>query len=148
VEVTGLYEGTPLIRFMQKGKGVVSFTGEKLYETQVVAAVETALSGRRGHYEFITAVGEMRGDHPQYSFLIEFDAAVPANEAERLLHSIETALCEQNAEYAAKRASGRIQPPTIQDGKRDSQFKTVRLTSDAASTKSFAVASEVRLATP
>ena len=36
VEVVGLHERTPLIRFIQKGKGVVSFTGEKLYETQVI----------------------------------------------------------------------------------------------------------------
>lgn len=164
VEVTGFYEGTPLIRFVQKGRGVVSFTGEKLYEVQVVTAVETALSARRGHYEFITAVGELLGDHPRYSFLIEFDAAVPAKEAELLLNSIEAELCKQNAEYTAKRASGRIQSPTlrvvqpgeferyrrgaIQDGKRDSQFKTVRLTSDAGFARSFAVTSEVMLAMP
>jgi hypothetical protein len=42
VEVAGLYGRTPLIRFVQKGKGVVSFTGEKLYEVQVIAAVEFA----------------------------------------------------------------------------------------------------------
>jgi hypothetical protein len=164
IEVTGFYEGSPLIRFIQKGKGVVSFTGEKLYEAQVVAAVDKALAAHQGHYEFITAIGELHDDQPQYAFLIEFDSAGPAREAESLLQGIEAALCAQNAEYAAKRASGRIRPPAlrviktgeferyrqaaIQDGKRDSQFKTVRLTSDAALAKSFAVEREVVAAVP
>jgi hypothetical protein len=34
VEVTGHNHQTPLIRFIQKGKGVVSFTGGKLYEAR------------------------------------------------------------------------------------------------------------------
>ena len=127
----------------------------------MVAAVETALTAHRGHYEFITAIGELKGDQPRYSFLIEFDRSVPVKEAEALLKEVETALCAQNAEYAGKRASGRIQPPAlrviktgeferyrqqaIQDGKRDSQFKTVRLTSDAAFAKSFATEREVTM---
>src|SRR5215218_7945112 len=48
VEVAGHYRKTPLIRFIQKGKGVVSFTGERLYETQVIAAVDQALAVLRG----------------------------------------------------------------------------------------------------
>jgi hypothetical protein len=30
VEVTGVFRGTPLLRFVQKGRGVTSLTGEKL----------------------------------------------------------------------------------------------------------------------
>jgi hypothetical protein len=59
VEVTEHDRQTPLIRFVQKGKGVVSFTGEKLYEVQVIAAVEKALSALRGRYHFIAAVAEL-----------------------------------------------------------------------------------------
>ena len=40
VEVTGRYRDTPLIRFVQKGRGVTSLTGEKLYEAQVIQAVQ------------------------------------------------------------------------------------------------------------
>ena len=73
---------------------------------------------------------------------------------------IETALRAQNAEYAAKRQSGRIQAPTLrvikpgefaryrQSAKRDSQFKTVRLTSDAEFAKRFAVERQVFAAAP
>ena len=42
VEVTGLFGRTPLLRFVQKGKGVTSLTGEKLYEAQVIQAVQDA----------------------------------------------------------------------------------------------------------
>jgi hypothetical protein len=59
VEVAGHDRQTPLIRFVQKGKGVVSFTGEKLYEVQVIAAVDKALASLRGRYHFIAAVAEL-----------------------------------------------------------------------------------------
>jgi hypothetical protein len=74
VEVAGMYRQTPLIRFIQKGKGVVSFTGEKLSEVQVIAAVEAALASLRGRYHFIAAVAEMMDSTtPRLVFLVEFD---------------------------------------------------------------------------
>ena len=73
VQVMGYYENTPMIRFIQKGKGVVSFTGEKLYESQVIQAVENALIEISGQYEFIVALGELENDIPRYTFLVEFD---------------------------------------------------------------------------
>ena len=39
VEVTGVFRGTPLLRFVQKGRGVTSLTGEKLYEAQTIEGV-------------------------------------------------------------------------------------------------------------
>ena len=43
VEVTGFFQKTPLLRFVQKGKGVTNLTGEKLYEAQVIDAVQGEL---------------------------------------------------------------------------------------------------------
>ena len=72
VEVAGHDHRTPRIRFIQKGKGVVSFTGEKLYEVQVLAAVDKALAALRGRYNFIAAVAELvDGTTPRLLFLIE-----------------------------------------------------------------------------
>ena len=48
IEVTGHFENSPLVRFVQKGKGTSSFTGEKLYEAQVMAAVEEAFRQWKG----------------------------------------------------------------------------------------------------
>src|SRR5258708_2675083 len=43
VRVQGHLHKTPLLRFVQKGKGVTSLTGEKLYESQVLTAVRALL---------------------------------------------------------------------------------------------------------
>src|SRR4029077_2702407 len=39
VEATEFFRETPLLRFIQKGKGVTSLTGEKLYEAQTIESV-------------------------------------------------------------------------------------------------------------
>ena len=39
VHTEGAYHNTPLIRFVQKGKGVTNITGEKLYESQLTEAI-------------------------------------------------------------------------------------------------------------
>jgi hypothetical protein len=38
--VTGFFHQTPLLRFVQKGRGVTSLTGEKLYEAQAIEAIQ------------------------------------------------------------------------------------------------------------
>jgi len=154
VEVEGLYEQTPLIRFIQKGKGVVSFTGEKLYEVQVLAAVDKALAELRGRYHFIAAVAELtRGTTPRLLFLIEFDSPVTDHEGAVLVDRLDAALGEQNSEYETKRESLRYGPPVIrvvrpgeydryrrrkvEEGRADGQFKILRLTSDTSFAAEF-----------
>jgi hypothetical protein len=159
VEVTGFYEQTPLLRFVQKGKGVVSFTGEKLYESQVLASVEHAFAPIIGHYEFIAAIGEIRGDKPCYVFLIEFDRPVQDPDGKAMLNSLEEALRSQNIEYASKRDSMRITSPvlrviksgefdryrkrSVENGKSDGQFKILRLSTDADFATEFEAEREV-----
>ncbi len=161
MEVTGFHGETPVLRFLHKGKGMVSFTGEKLSETQVIEAVERALPDRRGAYEFIAAVGEVPDERPRYAFLIEFDAPVGEDEGHRMLRGIEDALCDVNVEYAAKRKSLRIEPPVlrtiragefsdyrrreVEKGRKDGQFKTLRLTADAAFGNEFEFDREIAL---
>ena len=48
VEVSGFFHRTPLLRFVQKGKGVTSLTGEKLYEGQAIDAVLGATGKNTG----------------------------------------------------------------------------------------------------
>jgi hypothetical protein len=155
VEVAGHHHQTPLIRFVQKGKGVVSFTGEKLYETQVIAAVDQALAARRGRYHFIAAVAELvDGTTPRLVHLIEFDDPVADHDGSALVDRLDTALGEQNDEYLTKRKSLRYGAPVIrvvrsgefdryrrrmvESGQRgDGQFKVLRLTSDTAFAAEF-----------
>jgi hypothetical protein len=46
VQVDGFFGATPCLRFLQKGKGVTSLTGEKLYETQLLLAMQKLLGER------------------------------------------------------------------------------------------------------
>src|SRR5215216_3224061 len=156
VEVAGHYGQTPMIRFIQKGKGVVSFTGEKLYEVQVLAAVDQALAGLRGRYHFIAAVAELvDGTTPRLMFLIEFDDPVADQEGSGLVDRLDAALGEENDEYLTKRKSLRYGAPVIrivrsgefdryrrrmvETGQRaDGQFKVLRLTSDTSFAAEFA----------
>lgn len=146
LEVTGRYERTPTIRFVQKGKGIVSFTGEKLHEAQVVEAVSSAFRELDGGYEFIAAVGESRRERPRYTFLFEFDEDPSRDSLRRCLQQLDRGICALNLEYASKRHSRRIGAPAlrivrrgefdryrrrmVERGRPDGQFKILRLTSD------------------
>jgi GH3 auxin-responsive promoter len=155
IEVTGHHHQTPRIRFIQKGKGVVSFTGEKLYEVQVIAAVDQALAALRGRYHFIAAVAELvDGTVPRLVFLIEFDDPIADHDGSALVDRLDEALGEENDEYLTKRKSLRYGPPIIrvvrpgefdryrrrmvETGQRaDGQFKVLRLTSDVSFAAEF-----------
>ena len=156
VEVTGHDHRTPLIRFVQKGKGVVSFTGEKLYEVQVLAAVDKAFAPFQGGYQFIAAVAELvDGTSPRLIFLTEFDHPVGDQDGAALVDRLDAALGEENDEYLTKRRSLRYGAPVVrvvrsgefdryrrrmvETGQRaDGQFKVLRLTSDTSFAAEFA----------
>jgi hypothetical protein len=154
IEVAGSYKQTPLIRFVQKGKGVVSFTGEKLYEIQVIGAVEDAFTALRGRYHFIAAVAELvGGTSPRLVFLFEFDDRITEQDGSALVDRLDAALGNQNSEYQTKRKSARYGAPVIrvvrsgefdkyrrrvvEGGRADGQFKVLRLTSDSSFAKEF-----------
>jgi GH3 auxin-responsive promoter len=148
MEVTGTYQQTPEIAFVQKEKGIVSFTGEKLTETQVLAAVDETLDQRRQDRNFIAAVGQppTANHDPYYLFLVEYDTPPSDETGARAAQDLDGALCRHNIEYASKRKSGRLAPPVLrvlepgqfdayqrealQAGARDGQFKILRLTAD------------------
>ena len=161
VQVMGYYENTPMIRFIQKGKGVVSFTGEKLYESQVIQAVENALIEISGKYEFIVAFGELEDDTPRYTFLVEFDDSPNDEKAMRWLKEIDAQLQKLNIEYHGKRDSKRLLPAAlkivrpgefaayrkrmVEGGKLDGQFKTLKLTKDSQFAAEFGSDRTLRL---
>ncbi|WP_419837539.1 GH3 auxin-responsive promoter family protein [Candidatus Poriferisodalis sp.] len=145
VRVTGFVDRTPVLSFIQKGKGVTSITGEKLYEFQVMSAVTAAVAevGTVAPF-FIMLADEAEAVYRLYVEL----ARPPAGEqraalAGELSSNIERALQQSNVEYGAKRASGRLEPLRVQflaartgdefrrqrvaDGQRDVQFKYLRL---------------------
>jgi hypothetical protein len=158
VEVVGFHEKTPVIRFIQKGKGVVSFTGEKLSEAQVLAAVNEAFEPAQNNYEFISAVGETNGT-ARYAFLAEFSKAPPPATLKQIVQKLDASICQQNPEYASKRKSLRLGPPVlrvvrtgefekyrkqmVRGGRPDAQFKILRVTDDPEFARHFSVVREV-----
>ncbi|HSF17006.1 MAG TPA: GH3 auxin-responsive promoter family protein [Vicinamibacteria bacterium] len=140
VTVTGRFHATPTIQFVQKGKGVTNITGEKLYESQVTAAVRAAedeLGVRSSFFLMLACVQEST-----YQLLLE-RVEPSGDSANRMRDLIESKLAELNVEYATKRASGRLRelelvhlrPGTgeaykrhcLQRGQREGQFKIIAL---------------------
>lgn len=136
VEVDGFFHRTPLFRFIQKGKGVTSLTGEKLYEAQVIEAVRD-VSGRAGmSAAFFLLVAEE--EHSAYTLFVEPLPGQPMD-CLALADGVDIRLGELNLEYLGKRKSGRLgglrlarlQPGTadaykaacVRAGQRETQFK-------------------------
>ena len=89
---------------MQKGKGVVSFTGEKLYESQAIAAVQDVARTHHVVPRFFLFVAD---DAPAgYHLYVEAesDSGVPV----ALAADVDRRLSQLNQEYQSKRASGRL----------------------------------------
>jgi len=106
VEATGYFLATPLLRFVQKGKGVTSLVGEKLYEAQVIDAVQREFARRGIAPRFFVLVAE---ETPAaYRLLVE--GRTPAADAAPLAEAVDRRLGELNIEYRSKRDSGRLGP--------------------------------------
>jgi hypothetical protein len=126
VEVTGHYRGTPLLRFVQKGRGVTSLTGEKLYEGQVIDAVQAVLRRRglapgfflfvadeeRSCYRlYLEPGGSLAAPHRSAHAATTGDASEPSTAS--IAWEIDTQLSTVNMEYRGKRESGRLAPLVV-----------------------------------
>jgi hypothetical protein len=110
VEVVGFHRRTPLLKFVQKGRGVTSLTGEKLYEAHVIEAVKKT-ADRHGLTAafFVLVASDVQ---PSYALFVEADndAGLPR---QQFAAEVDARLGELNLEYRSKRASGRLAPLTI-----------------------------------
>jgi hypothetical protein len=109
VEVTGVYGRTPLLKFVQKGRGVTSLTGEKLYEAQVIQAVQDTARrhGLTTPFFLFVANEEM----PSYTLFLERD--IECTPPRSFADDVDAQLGELNLEYHSKRASSRLGPVTV-----------------------------------
>jgi hypothetical protein len=110
VEVTGRFRETPLLRFVQKGKGVTSLTGEKLYESQAIDAVRDITTRYGLSSGFFLLVADEAAS--AYRLFIESDADVRPD-AQQIGAAVDARLGELNIEYHGKRESGRVGPLTV-----------------------------------
>lgn len=105
VQVNGRFRGTPTLRFVQKGLGMTSITGEKVHESQLLDAVQQVFAPRGIHVLFTQALADEEGG--QYRVYLEAGDPPSANHAQ-LEAQLDGALAELNLEYQDKRRSGRL----------------------------------------
>jgi hypothetical protein len=140
VEVTGRHRNTPLLRFVQKGRGVTNLTGEKLYESQVIEAVQCVARARGVAASFFFMVADEAAN--AYRLYLE-DARGSLAADHAFADAVDTHLGSRNIEYYAKRSSGRLRPlsvialrggsgevykaASVRAGQREGQYKPVVL---------------------
>ncbi len=152
IRVTGIVHRMPLVRFLQKGKGVTNITGEKLYESQVLEAVTRVMADMGRVARFVMALADESAR--RYRLYVEPRFAPAAADtrtaARQLAVQVDTHLQALNIEYRAKRESGRLEPllafwlragteaafreACVAQGQREGQLKTVALAYRAEST--------------
>ncbi|HET7699076.1 MAG TPA: GH3 auxin-responsive promoter family protein [Vicinamibacterales bacterium] len=145
VEVRGFVNRTPALRFVQKGTNSYSFTGEKLTEAQIIAAVTAATSAHGVTPTFFTAL-PIFGEPPHYRVMVEGPASGTSVPANLLAGAIDAELSRLNVEFEGKRKSRRLAstqvvflPPGFFEQyreathrtKRDAQIKFKHLNPDA-----------------
>jgi len=139
VRAEGRFHNTPMIRFVQKGKGVTNITGEKLYESQLAEALVRAEKHFASHPDFYLMLADV--ERQVYHLYLEVSGTT--ENAAEIATYFDTTLAELNTEYRTKRESGRLHPieitllkngtgdlyraHCIQSGQKDGQFKMVTL---------------------
>jgi hypothetical protein len=140
VRVVGRLHRTPLLRFVQKGKGVTSLTGEKLYESQALTAVRAVLDRSQIAASFVMMLADEA--NTRYILYLEPEGTTKPDGLVTAL-AIDGELAQLNMEYQAKRESQRLNPVVlcwlgrgagdaykqhcVRQGQREGQFKTVAL---------------------
>lgn len=158
IRVTGFYNNTPIIEFIQKGSIVSSVTGEKVYEMQITEAVNRAAKLIGANLQFYSAFVEW-GSVPRYAFLVEFMNDLSWENKVALLRHIESELVNLNIEYDVKRRSQRLGSPVLKvvpqgtfeayrskkvcQGCHDGQIKIPKLATDARFHENFKIFEEV-----
>ncbi|MEC8834594.1 MAG: GH3 auxin-responsive promoter family protein [Pseudomonadota bacterium] len=140
VTVGSVFLSTPTLQFSQKGKGITNITGEKLYESQLIDAINAAKSHFDVDVRFYQALAneiEMK-----YLIYVELVSGLHVNTKEFAAY-VDGQFQEMNMEYQTKRLSGRLnelevvqlKPGTseayklhyLAAGQRESQFKPLIL---------------------
>ena len=108
VKVEGMYQQTPEIVFLRKGRGMTNITGEKLSVNQVIDGVQNAAritDLTPAHFK-----AEPDTDRSCYILRMEFAGHTDEEQQLQFLGEVERYLNEVNIEYKSKRDSQRLGP--------------------------------------
>ncbi len=116
MEVTGFVGNTPLIRFVRKGLGISSITGEKLTEEQVLNALNQSvhMAKLEGLVHFTVEV--QLSSPPHYVCFVEMGENNRFGEEKRKEFEgiFDQCLIAQNQEYQDKRQGQRLAHPRLE----------------------------------
>lgn len=160
VKVTGYFNATPMIEFMQKGHNAVSLTGEKIYEQHVIEAVKRASDKCGVDIASFCAYAET-GDEPRYVFLAEPEKSFPLKDKKCFLECVEEELRIENSEYDDLRKQDLLKTPVLRlvkkgefdryrrervsKGAHDTQFKMPKLSAILDFGKNFVIEEEITI---
>ncbi|GAA4822583.1 GH3 auxin-responsive promoter family protein [Algivirga pacifica] len=108
IAVTGYHQKTPEIVFIQKGKGITSITGEKLFEQQVIMAMDRLKEEEGLGVPFYMVLANKQTEG--YELYLEGDKALSSEDLKHIGAQYDTYLKELNIEYKTKRDSSRLIP--------------------------------------
>lgn len=145
LEVGPNFKNTPTVHMIQKTHGIVTMTGEKLYERQFIEAVRRAEEKTGLKTRFFIGFAEL--PESRYNFYYEFaDQSTTQAQAESFTEVVDAELQQINVEYKTKRESLRLKDAVtyrlqfesfehfkercIAEGARDGQFKLNLLLQD------------------
>lgn len=152
IEVGGKFYKTPTVHMISKVNGIVSMTGEKLYEPQFIDAVHKAEKLMNIKTKFFVGFADV--NESKYHFYFEFvNEKIDQETADEFAKVVDRKLQEINNEYESKRASFRLHSPQahillnnayarfkaacLNDGFRDGQFKFNLLMQDDKRRRKF-----------
>jgi hypothetical protein len=107
VRCTGFHGTTPLLEFLHKGAHISNITGEKISESQVVAAVSGCLEQMQIELRHFT-VAPVWSEPPYYQLLAEERDFSAPDVIEQFVARVDARLQEINCEYRDKRQTGRL----------------------------------------
>lgn len=113
VEVSApLFGKTPRIHMVQKVNGIVTITGEKLYEGQFVNGVKEAEAQTGMKLNYFCGYANL--EESRYDWYFEFeDRTVSLQQAQEFGSRVDSIIKGMNMEYASKRDSFRLKAPAI-----------------------------------
>jgi hypothetical protein len=113
VRCCGFHGTTPLLEFLHKGAHISNLTGEKVSESQVVAAVRTCLQRLRLDLSYYT-LSPVWTDPPHYRLHLETGDLPHEALGRQLAHAVDAELGQLNCEYGEKRGTGRLAAVQVQ----------------------------------
>lgn len=144
IEVCDFAQNLPRVRFVHKSGQVISLTGEKVSEAQIVQAITDAQQHASVQLDGFLVTAKLAD--PSFYILAAESQVLSTSEIQNLLDAFDQDLQLGNIEYQAKRASQRLGPPRfvrcnqgafsqlrhagLRKGASDAQIKTPHLWND------------------